>query len=43
MLVFVNFHSVLFRHYMVWVMPLLPLVAGATYEKVTGTSPRALK
>jgi hypothetical protein len=43
MLVFVNFHSVLFRHYMVWVMPLLPLVAGATYEKVTGTTPRALK
>ncbi len=28
MLVFVDFHSVLFRHYMVWVIPLFPLVTG---------------
>ena len=28
MLVFLDFHSVLFRHYMVWVIPLFPLVIG---------------
>ena len=31
MLIFVDFHSVLFRHYMAWVIPLLPLVIGETF------------
>jgi len=30
MLVFVNFHSILFRHYMAWVIPLLPLTVAET-------------
>ncbi|RME07251.1 MAG: hypothetical protein D6803_04430, partial [Anaerolineae bacterium] len=27
-LIFTNFHSVFFRHYMTWLMPLAPLAAG---------------
>ncbi|MBL7162416.1 MAG: hypothetical protein ISS57_07400 [Anaerolineales bacterium] len=30
MLIFVNFHSVLFRHYLVWIIPLLPLAVCET-------------
>jgi len=33
MLVFVDFHSVLFRHYMAWVIPLLPLTVAETLPK----------
>lgn len=33
MLIFVDFHSVLFRHYMVWVIPLLPLSVAETLTK----------